>query len=339
MHETVALNLLEELRAMIVYTADNGDPLPAGIMPCVHNLERKLANPRNPEVGPITPDELQELSTWHGQLASLVAPATPHTIHLMQQPASGAFKFLGPIGLVKQLSLLSMFFLASTVLLALSDNVNSATIDQGIFRSSGLVLLLNLLFLLTCAGLGATFAALHQLFGYINTSTYHPKYDATYWIKIMMGLISGLMLSELIPINEIGANVDSQFHDLGKPLIALLGGFSADLPYRILSRLLEIVEQMFGKTLTKPPTGKSAVNIAALGQSGVSRTTSSQQYHAGDMKDDLIQVAQGTLAETENVVKKGVVKENGSNADVAQVTQKELNQARVPKAVPVEKTE
>lgn len=63
-------------------------------------------------------------------------------------------------------------------------------------------------------------------------------------------------MAELIPLDSF-ADQDSPIRDLDKPLIALLGGFSSDLPYRILSRLLEVTEQLFGKNLSKPPQVKA----------------------------------------------------------------------------------
>lgn len=259
----IASRLLGEVKAMVMYMADRGFTIPAEILPCIHNLEPKLTKEPPADVEPVSARELEELVNWHGQLSTVVAPSSPRTIELMQQPVNGFLRFLGPIGLVKHLSITALFFLSLTILLALSDNVNSVTINEGIFKSSGLILLQNLLFLLACAGMGATFAALHQLFGYVNNSTYNPKFNATYWIKIMMGLISGLLMSELIPLNELGGSTDSHLHDLGKPVMALLGGFSSDLPYRILSRLLEVVEQLFGKNLTTPAPPKPTMTAAS----------------------------------------------------------------------------
>lgn len=262
MEYRIASRLLGEVKAMVMYMADRGFTIPAEILPCIHNLEPKLAKAVPADVEPVSSEELEELVTWHGQLSAVLAPASPRTIELMQQPVTGFFRFLGPIGLVKHLSITALLFLSLTILLALSDNVNSVTINEGIFKSSGLILLQNLLFLLACAGMGATFAALHQLFGYVNDSTYNPKFNATYWIKIMMGLISGLLMSELIPINQLSGGTDSHLHDLGKPLMALLGGFGSDLPYRILSRLLDVVEQLFGKNLTTPAPPKPTMTPA-----------------------------------------------------------------------------
>jgi len=245
--------LLNELKAMLVYATGQGRSLPAGVVAYVHVLEKKLAQENRAdlvqtEASMVTAEELVQLAAYHRQMAESVKPAKPNSIHLVQQESLGAFKFLGPIALVRQLTVLALFFLVSTVLLALSSEVNRTTINQGIFESSGVVLLLNLLFLLCCAGLGATFSSLHQLFYYINSTTYDPKFNATYWIKIMMGLMSGLMIAELMPLDTLNSGAAGDIEDLDKPLIALLGGFSSDLLYRILSRILATVEQLFGKT-------------------------------------------------------------------------------------------
>jgi len=252
MHESVTFKLLDELKAMLIYAAGNGLAIPPDIMTCVNKLEDKVTSQVKDEVVEFTEEELQQLTAFHTQMADAVSPAKPNSIRQVQLKTTGILKFLGPVALVRQLTFLACFFLASTVLLALSESVNDISINQGLFDSSGITLLLNLLFLLSCAGLGATFSCLHQLFYYINNTTYDPKFNATYWIKIMMGVMSGLMLSELLPLDNLATDSASSIDDLDKPLIAMLGGFSSDLLYKILSRLLELVEQMFGSADFKP---------------------------------------------------------------------------------------
>jgi hypothetical protein len=124
--------------------------------------------------------------------------------------------------------------------------VNHQTISQGLFDSPGLTLFLNQIFLLSYAGLGAAFAALNQLNEFIKLGTYEPKFDASYWARIIMGLMSGLIISELLPLNALNLQDASGIQDFEKPLAALLGGFASDMLYRILNRLVEQVNQLFG---------------------------------------------------------------------------------------------
>ena len=59
-----------------------------------------------------------------------------------------------------------------------------------------------------------------------------------------MGLISGLIIAELLPLNSQNGT-ESVIMD--KPLFALLGGFSADVIYHILRRLVLQIRNMFGR--------------------------------------------------------------------------------------------
>ena len=107
------------------------------------------------------------------------------------------------------------------------------------FESNGIPLLLNLLFLLTAAGLGACFAALFQANRYIADCTFDTKFESSYWIRLILGLMAGLILSQMIPLSE-GSNAIA----VTKPTLAMLGGFSAAVVYRIMHRLVEAVESL-----------------------------------------------------------------------------------------------
>ena len=74
----------------------------------------------------------------------------------------------------------------------MSDQVNTANIGQEWLVLSGHVLLYNLLFLIAAAGLGASFQALFQANRYVVAGTFDPKYESSYWIRFVLGLIAGL---------------------------------------------------------------------------------------------------------------------------------------------------
>ena len=82
-------------------------------------------------------------------------------------------------------------------------------------------------------------SALFTAYRYISEGTYDPKYESTYWLRFILGLMAGLLLPALIPIG--GQAGDST---LTKPLLALLGGFSAAMLYRVLERLVNTVESL-----------------------------------------------------------------------------------------------
>ncbi len=185
--------------------------------------------------GSRTEATVRRMAEVHHQLAKLIAPATPRTILLLSRERKNArLSFLGPVRLVRQMMLVSIISLTTFVLTALSPLVNDSSGD--IFRSSGWELFLNEVFLLSAAAIGAAFGALFQANRYIATGTYDPKFEASYWVRFVLGLIAGIVLPALIPV-EGG-------HSLSKPLLALLGGFSASVVYRIMSRLVDTLESL-----------------------------------------------------------------------------------------------
>jgi hypothetical protein len=182
-------------------------------------------------------ETVRRLVQTHDQLAQLVTPATPRTLLLLQTEAQHAsfWRFLGPVRLVRHMVLLAALSLVAFVLTALSPRVNTASGD--IFTSSGLSLLVNEVFLLSAAGVGAAFAALFTANRYISNGTYDPKYESSYWIRFILGLIAGMVLAVLVPI-------DTGSRSFERPLLALLGGFSASVVYRILQRLVDTLESL-----------------------------------------------------------------------------------------------
>lgn len=197
-------------------------------------------------------DNAKALAVMHGQLSDIIAPATPRTVLLLAQDAAhaGLWGFLGPVRLVRGMAMMAIFCLLAFVALSLSSEVNTESMAKGVFKTEGLEALFNLLFLLTAAGLGGCFAGLFQASRYIAEGTFDPKYESSYWIRFILGLMAGIMLAELIPILGAGdtgsaantANSSPAF--LARPTLAMLGGFSAAVVYRILTRLIEAVESL-----------------------------------------------------------------------------------------------
>ena len=134
---------------------------------------------------------------------------------------------------------MSLVFLVLVVVTAISPSVSHKNIERGIFHSAGLDLFIIMCFLLAAAGLGACFSNLFTAQNFVSNGKFDPKYDATYWSKLVLGLTSGLIMAEMLPIDW--SQVDSM---LGKPTTALLGGFAAPVVHRILQRLVESLETL-----------------------------------------------------------------------------------------------
>ncbi len=223
--------LLGECYAMVKYLSAEGNQIPV--------LAEELISRDN-----LTGKETVQL---HRRLASLVAPARPQTIWLLYNESrkKGLLSFLGPVGLIRRLMLTTFLSLGAFILLSLSPDVNSESITKGTLGDSGVELLLNLLYLLSAAAIGGCFSNLFQAHKYILNGTYDPKYECSYWIRFVMGLVAGLMLAVIIPVTtELNSVPSNSVGMITIPLLAMLGGFSAALVYRILNRLVFAVESL-----------------------------------------------------------------------------------------------
>jgi len=235
--------------------------------------------------------ELANLTALHSRLAKIVAPSSPYTLYLLAtDPMRGStYSMLGPLPNIRRLTVGSIICTAAFMALSLSPIVNPENIAKDIYTMHGYHLLMILSFLLAAAGMGGTFHALFTAQTYIANGTYHPRFDASYWIRISLGVVAGLMLSVMVPLGTppvpgapvaagttaaearlaavpvgepSGAAAEAApapvakpaddstpaipgMPTMGKPLLALLGGFSAGLVHRLLQRLIETLESMF----------------------------------------------------------------------------------------------
>ncbi|MDQ1351897.1 MAG: hypothetical protein QG657_2203, partial [Acidobacteriota bacterium] len=234
-----------ECEAMAKYAFASGLVVPGKIIQVLESFSKKAANATNETNGTngvaVPAPDIRALITVHEKLAKIVEPAKPRTILLMEEEKqrSVVFKFLGSVAFIRRMILAAIICLVLFVGISLSPEIGNQPGSWNLFESSGWSLLLKELFLLSAAGLGASFTALFKANRYIIEGTFDPKYESSYWIRFSLGFIAGMILATLIPIEK------SLEADFGKPLLAMLGGFSADLVYRIISRIIESLESLF----------------------------------------------------------------------------------------------
>ena len=222
---------------MAAYALASGLRVPAAALQTLADAEQRDGDGTSP--AHLDAQGWRRLVQAHDQLAQVVSPATPRTLLLLNQDAAdGKLQMLGAVPLVRRMLGVSVVLLAVFLLTALSPRVSTASGD--IFSESGLDLLVNELFLLSAAGIGAAFAALFTANHYIAEGTYDPQYEASYWVRFVLGLIAGIVLASLIPITS-GADGGQSFT---RPFLALLGGFSAAVVFRILQRIVSTLESL-----------------------------------------------------------------------------------------------
>ncbi len=250
--------LLRECDAMAKHALASGMKIPASV---VQKLECHLASQSDvvpPDASQPATDKsaatdavskpaahdksaLAELAAIHQSLATIVAPALPRSIRLIAEEATSKnwLRFLGPVPLVRHMMLAAIISLIGVVGSSLSPEVDEENIAQSLLQLSGRPLLLIEIFLISAAGLGASFSALFTANRYVVQGTYDPRYKASYWIRFILGIIAGVILADFVP-----DDASNQIH-FNKALLAILGGFSASVVYRILGRFVDTVESIF----------------------------------------------------------------------------------------------
>ncbi|MXN78620.1 hypothetical protein GR157_28300 [Burkholderia sp. 4701] len=276
----LAAQLCEECEAMARYALHHGLPVEPDT---IAQLAALTAGSRAPAATPLVPAQQHLLATLHRKLAALVAPATPQAVTLLDQHRRSAhpLAWLGPVPLVRLLTVSALGFLLAVIATSLSPHVSSENIDRGFLQSDGAQLLWNTLFLLCCAGLGASFATLFQAHRYIAASTYDPKYDASYGARLILGVIAGLILVEMLPAQLFA---QGSMHSFGRPALAMLGGFSATAVHRVLQRLVDTLE-----TLVQ---GDRSGDVDATLAATRARTASERVQWQGELAASLLDLQQ-----------------------------------------------
>jgi hypothetical protein len=200
------------------------------------------------------PDPMSLLAEIHLQLTKLVAPARPATLLLLseQRREYPWLHSFGAVPLIRKMFALAVLSLMVMLGVALSNDVNLENMTKGLLTLQGLPLLVNEAFLVGAAAVGATLANLKRLDRYVSACTYDERYESSYWTRVVMGVISGVILSQLIYGAFISpskatttSGTDSTFTEIGQPVLALLGGFSAELVHDILTHFISVLRNAF----------------------------------------------------------------------------------------------
>lgn len=244
-----------EVEVMLRHALAAGRALPASLAQAV---EEQRAAPDAVTSG----QSLAQLAQLHADLAQLVAPARPGTLRLLQAglQKTGLSAMMGPLTNLRRLTAAALICVMCFVALSMSPQVNDENLAGSIYHLDGLKQLVVMAFLLSAAGMGSTFQALFKAQSFVSEATYDPVYDASYWIRIGLGLVAGLMLAVLVPLESTNGE------SIARPVLALLGGFSVQLVHLVLQRLVDAVRFMFdgGRSPSdKPPAAPVPVLASA----------------------------------------------------------------------------
>jgi hypothetical protein len=222
----------EEVQAMALYAMGAGLPLPAGVLLAYEAQEVNV----------------ERLAQYHATLSQLIYPSTPRAVLELyrEEKRHPRLSHLVPVSIMRHMLFVACASTAVLLLTSLSPTLDQKVMQQDLIEGSGLTLLLSEIFLIAASAVGSSFAALFKLNRNVSEGTYDPRDASSYWVQLVLGVISGLLLSKLFFHHLQKDHADLMTSSLNQPLLALLGGFSSSLVYRVLTRLLAAVESLFG---------------------------------------------------------------------------------------------
>lgn len=224
--QEVTSELNNEINNMLSFAIYNGIIINTGINELIQN------------------SNVEDLINAHNLLCKNIAPATPKSIaYTKKVRQEGDHKSsIRKLPLVRNLIILAILFLAAFVITSTSADVNNDSLDLGIMNNHGLSLLLNLGFLVSVSGLGVLFFLLKEVSTSVKNSTLIPEESISYIAQIVLGIIAGLLMSEVISFYSVDTK---SINLLDKTFLALFGGFSSDAIFSILQGIINKIKSLF----------------------------------------------------------------------------------------------
>ncbi len=169
---------------------------------------------------------LERLATNHDHLRTAIAPVTPASLrgHTYARQKNQ---------IIWGMWAATLAFLIGFLILTGSSIINPQLVETSFLYRIGWDQWTVALLYITAAGIGACFYNLVSMYRYILAHRFDVAYKSCYAMRILLGIVAGYVLAEVIPI-EAG-----QF---SKPLLAMLGGFSAEAVEAILTRFVETLK-------------------------------------------------------------------------------------------------
>jgi hypothetical protein len=208
--------------------------------------------------------QLADLTMLHGELSALIAPARGRTLVLLddERTAHPQLRIFGPVRLVRQMLAFAVLSLAITCLLSTLKTVDVANVANGWFGLHGWDAYCVLGFLMSVAGLGAAFSNLSTINRYIEHANYNPTFEGSYWVRVVLGLISGVVLAEILfdLVLKGGVHSSGELAPAGERVVlAFLGGFATAPVQRLLTNLSDAVGTLLqGRNAPATPSHRPA---------------------------------------------------------------------------------
>jgi len=203
--------------------------------------------------------DMVRLMHLHCDLSGAIAPALPITVELLEWDArTSRWNWLAPVGAIRFLLMASALALLVIVLAIGLGNgkfiwLSGSPPDD--LHQKWYFALANVGFLCALAGLGACFSVLYDARKFVVDGTYDPRAGSNYVIRLLLGVISGLLLGYFLFGTDAGMKATA---GLGQPVVGLLGGFASQFVYEGMQRLVEGLRSMFDASPARQVEAKTA---------------------------------------------------------------------------------
>jgi hypothetical protein len=261
--------MARECEAMAQHALSTGRTIPLEV---VERLDQALSGadlavsgstPRRPSIGDLPREEavvggtpaaerspLASLYVAHGALAQIIAPATPGGVLLLaaERATHPLLYALGPLPIGRLMLGLAILSLLVLLGIPLSEEVNPVNMGKTMMELTGFPLFIKEAYLFSAASLGSSFQNLQRINVVVSNGTFDPKFQSTYWTRWAMGVISGIIIAQLIFVFLLHTPTTGPAGlkaTIGQPLLALLGGYSVDLVHGILSHTINTLGSFF----------------------------------------------------------------------------------------------
>ena len=112
------------------------------------------------------------------------------------------------------------------------------------------------------AALGSGFYTLYTANTYMIQRTFDPSYTTHYVVRFFLGIVAGCLLANFVELVPAGGTEQSFTAKLTLPAFALLGGYSADAVYALLTRVVETLSTLVKGTAKEQAKAESEAAIA-----------------------------------------------------------------------------
>lgn len=245
------VSTFDKCKLMANYAVENGLALPPNTLDILSDLESKIytdkiKNSEEASTNSINDVDESELERLQTQLVDIVYPATPVTIEYTEPKVNLVF----PCRLIWPLRRFIKY---------VPHEKNTIPVIKTIWWANVVSLLLfvasfyvyslfpetqyEIIHLVFAASLGSCYYALYTANKYFVYRTFDPKYQAFYYNRIILGIISGVILANVIDLSGT-TNSTGAITKLSSSVLALIGGYSAEAVHRILKRLIAMVNAL-----------------------------------------------------------------------------------------------